>query len=268
MALPSSRHLTRGKPGLFFPCIFRSTGATNRLDVTLQLTGFPGKPKKMQFLPFRPFPSKIATVVGFPGFMHSLPNRIFELCRSSRGFIKSCEPIETPPLVITTSAVLTISRIRLSSTSWLSRRTFPSRTTAPSCSTIAFSIGRLESTTCPGSALSPKLTSSSPVEKRATTGLLVTNTVEMLKAERSPSVTEVISSFSSSNTVPLSMSHPIGRMSSPGFTARRNLTISPTSGIGPRLVWTTVLPCEGKRWVSSTCTTASAPSGTGEPVVI
>lgn len=67
----------------------RKSPFMKRCPVTKQLTGLPGSAKTNESL-------YLPKVVGFPGFMFSLPKNISPFC-SKKGLIRSFSPIETPP---------------------------------------------------------------------------------------------------------------------------------------------------------------------------
>jgi hypothetical protein len=84
------------------PEAFRKAGRTKRWYVTSADAGFPGN-AKICFVPWGV--GIVAKVVGLPGFMATLPNWIVPFNDLSIvGLRRSNSPIETPPVVMITSA--------------------------------------------------------------------------------------------------------------------------------------------------------------------
>mmetsp|Transcript_27286 Transcript_27286/g.60411 ORF Transcript_27286/g.60411 Transcript_27286/m.60411 type:complete len:321 (-) Transcript_27286:273-1235(-) len=236
------------------PCSLLTAGSTKSAFVTRQLTGLPGRPKKY-VLPGLLAGSvgslwKEAKQVGLPGFMLSLEKCTCPISLS-RGFTKSAAPIDTPPEEITTSHCAEAASRRRRSSSLLSG-TMPRSSTLPCPASVQAAINarRLQSRTCAPTGVSQASTSSLPVDITPITGLAKQRTsanpvVASTPSSQGPSTCPLRSSAS-----PSAMSLPISRTFSPAATASLMVMTSPT------------------RWVTSTLTTAFAPSGSIAPVVM
>ena len=111
---------------------------------------------------------------------------------------------------------------------------------------------RLLSRICPGCNGDPSVINSSPVDSTATRARLVTLTVRTLTLASTPATGGVTIVPGANSSVPARMSSPTPRSAVPGATCAPMRTRRPPSS----------------RSVSSTITTASAPAGTGAPVMI
>ena len=117
--------------------------------------------------------SIVANVVGLPGFIRTRPKCSVQsgIC-SNNGFTKSCEPIDTPPLVTNISTCCKALIIATRSC-FLSSGAIPkSIVAAPAVLAAANNIGRFESLIfqLPG-VVEVASTSSSPVDMTPITGL-------------------------------------------------------------------------------------------------
>mmetsp|Transcript_8163 Transcript_8163/g.19956 ORF Transcript_8163/g.19956 Transcript_8163/m.19956 type:complete len:232 (+) Transcript_8163:232-927(+) len=228
-------------------------GCTTKWKVTMLLTGLPGSPNTTR----RGFPSlsgvsMVAHVSGLPGFISTRPKWMTPL-RCRRGFTRSLSPIETPPEVTRMSAPREIALSnRSSSASAVSLAMPMSSALAPSASHAAISIARFESLTTPGlrGPWSSGSASSSPVERTATVGWGLTMAVTAPTVARRPTSAGPTTSPRERTPSPASMSEPTSRIIPRGCAALLMRT-EPSASLS----------------VSSTMTTASAPSGTGPPVV-
>mmetsp|Transcript_9987 Transcript_9987/g.26488 ORF Transcript_9987/g.26488 Transcript_9987/m.26488 type:complete len:200 (+) Transcript_9987:1075-1674(+) len=190
------------------------------LNVTKQLTGFPGKAKTRRRCPFAI--GTVAKVVGFPGFMHISPKCTVPSSDKSC-FMWSLLPRLTPPDVTKTSAEANAFVMRARNASG-SSFTIPRSTTSPPHSlTSARNMGRLQSTTWPRrssrAAESPTSTSSSPVDNNATCGRAWTSTVAKPNAASTPSSPAPTWNPRRSTTSPWAVSEPTCRMLAPGLLA-------------------------------------------------
>lgn len=149
------------------PDILRNAGSANKLKVTDALTGFPGKANTRQFDCGSCAGSKgslavwatVTNVVGFPGFILTLPKCVVELNLVFNTFFsKSVSPIETPPVVITTlqlpmackRACSSFSELKIKQLSYLSGTIPKSTTSKPAAKTALFKLGRFASYVFPG----------------------------------------------------------------------------------------------------------------------
>ena len=164
-------------------------------------------------------------------------------------------PTETPPVVITTSAVRTASAIAWSSSAGVSEQRLTLTGLAPASWARPKSMIELESWICPRSSGCPGATSSEPVAMIATRGLPMTHKVPCPVA--AAAATEVASSRTpaASTRSPSARSSPASRMFACSPTAALT-RISSGSGAAPGC-WS----------VCSTGTTAFAPPGTAAPVI-
>mmetsp|Transcript_8166 Transcript_8166/g.16378 ORF Transcript_8166/g.16378 Transcript_8166/m.16378 type:complete len:250 (-) Transcript_8166:210-959(-) len=178
--------------------------------------------------------------------------------RSKSGFMKSLVPMDTPPVVMIMSAPKDMASSRAFSIFSSVSRAIPiSKARAPEAETAETSMALLASRTFPLGKLSIVGSStSSPVDIIATVGFLYTGT----------SLTPTVASIAISpapmyspfciTTSPGRISEPTSLISSPDFTSRSISTILSSPSTASVI------------FVSSICTTASAPSGTGPPVPI
>mmetsp|Transcript_19337 Transcript_19337/g.49198 ORF Transcript_19337/g.49198 Transcript_19337/m.49198 type:complete len:338 (-) Transcript_19337:281-1294(-) len=246
---------TRRSAGWPHPLIFLSTGSATRLKHTKEDTGLPGSPNTSSCLP--PSSSRVAKVSGLPGFMSTRPKWMTPW-RSSSGLMRSRSPMDTPPEVTSTSTPASMAALRHPAR-WpsVSLATPRSVTLHPACAAAASSMERLASRIWPGpSTFVDGSTTSSPVDSTATWGLRYTSNCSTAPTvARMPTSATPTRSPACSTTAPCMMSDPMGRMSCPALAAFRMRT-----RLGPEPASTFS--------VSSTCTTASAPGGTGAPVVM
>mmetsp|Transcript_67388 Transcript_67388/g.213307 ORF Transcript_67388/g.213307 Transcript_67388/m.213307 type:complete len:214 (+) Transcript_67388:433-1074(+) len=207
--------------------------------------------------PFTSGTSIEAKVRGLPGFILTRPKCTVPQLSSS-GLTRSRSPMETPPLVSSTSAPLASAARNLHSRSPSVSLAIPRSTTShPRPSAAARSIARFESRICPGPSLAVLgSTISSPVESTATVGRGCAHTCVAPTVARSPTSAACSLSPARSTLCPALMSKPTGRISAPACTASRIFTMRFPS------------TSAGASFVRSTITTASAPGGTGPPVVM
>mmetsp|Transcript_47855 Transcript_47855/g.89117 ORF Transcript_47855/g.89117 Transcript_47855/m.89117 type:complete len:212 (-) Transcript_47855:411-1046(-) len=202
---------------------------------------------------------KVAKVSGFPGFIRTRP-KCTEPLSSSSGLMRSRSPMETPPEVSSTSAPHASAASNWAAMDALVSKAIPrSKVRAPHACAAARSMLRLESRIWPGFRWPGSVagsTTSSPLDITATLGAANTCTVAAPAPARRPTSPGPSTSPACRMVWPAWMSQPTGRMSWP--------LLAPSS------MRTRRLPSEhtGKTLVRSTITTASAPLGTGPPVVM
>eukprot|EP00760_Papus_ankaliazontas_P038070 PhM_4_TR8844/c0_g1_i1/m.55998 len=245
------------------PRSFRTTGTAKRWKHTKALTGLPGRPIHTASLSAASGRGIVANVVGLPGFMLTRPKWIVPPAPRTAPLTTSNSPIETPPVESTTSHLRVYSAwCTLRPVAVVSSRHMPKSTTSAAGKTLLradMSIGRLLSKMVFGlrRAASVASASSSPVDSTPTTtgpyvSTSVTPTEHRSASSTAPSVVPV-----GSTSCPIFMSVPTGRMSCPTFAAflmRMEISRSDAASASTSSV-------------SSTWITASAPSGTAEPVV-
>eukprot|EP00047_Mylnosiga_fluctuans_P018474 m.71467 g.71467 ORF g.71467 m.71467 type:complete len:456 (-) comp7635_c0_seq1:636-2003(-) len=252
----ASATLTIGKPGLR-PIILRRDGATKRWNVTMHDTGFPGSAKTAMS---RSCAGSVAYVVGLPGFMLTRAKWIVAPSSASSGLSRSFSPMLTPPDVMTASTPPPSRSFSNAarSVSIVSDTMPRSVTSTPKSCRTAISMNRLLSRIEPlGTSAAPGSTSSSPVDMTATRGRRSTGTVRMPADSSTPSSLGPSTLPAASRRWPLLISDPTARMSQPGLTV-----------LSTRICFSSPSGDASTNSVSSTWTTASAPSGTGAPVVI
>ncbi len=164
-------------------------------------------------------------------------------------FTTSYAPTLIPPLVSTRSTPSSAPSSSRTSASGSSRTALSCRGSPPTWRTAATSIAELASKICAGPSTDPGATSSEPVERIRTCGRRCTVTllapIAAIRAMAAGSTTAP----ARSTTDPRDTSSPCGRMFADGAGRREIVTVcSPPS-------------------VHSTGTTASAPAGTGAPVI-
>ncbi len=196
-------------------------------------------------------PAHSASRVGLPGLMASPWHQMPGSPRRPTAFaVSSLAPTEEPAEISSTSLAGSASRRAFSSAPG-SSATIPPNTGAPPASvTRAASADAVASRTWPGfsSAVSGG-TTSSPVEKIVTTGLLRTVT------DVTPAAASMPRSWGRSG-------RPAGTISAPGFASSSART-TPSPGATGRT--TSTVPGITSA-VYSTITTASAPGGSAPPV--
>ncbi len=226
------------------PRILASAGFTYSTKETYEETGLPGNVKiGTRRSPSSPKPW------GMPGCMATFSNRTVP-SGDSASLTGSYAPIEMPPVVITASASPR-RPCRVVKNSWGSSPTALLRNaTPPACWTAATMVKLLDSQICPCPSGLPGSTSSAPVDSTTTRGRGWARTVRRPTPARMPSWGGPITVPAASTRSPARTSSPDLRMALPG-------------GAG-RLIDTLTVPPS----VHSTGTTASAPPGTGAPVMM
>src|SRR5829696_3093716 len=164
----SSRTRVRGRSISVAPSMLRNAGRMNSSKPTRADTGLPGKLKT------RVSP-EVAKLNGFPGFMNTRRKWTWASSESS-GLTRSRSPMDTPPLVMTTSLVAIRSMsddLRAAASSGPRPAQIIS---APASCSAAIRLKRFASRIWPGPGISLGSTNSFPVDKTLTLGRRTTST--------------------------------------------------------------------------------------------